>query len=134
MCNFSGYRLIYNDGNIYIEGETNEILVNDVSFAQTSYNLVKGSTYQLEPTIKPDNATNKNLIYTSNDESILTVDNNGLITCIADGITTITVKIGSITKELNVTVGQLYVDGDTIYKDTLYDAVSSFYLANSGIV
>ncbi len=132
VCNFSGYRLIYNDGNIYIEGETNEILVNDVSFAQTSYNLVKGSTYQLEPTIKPDNATNKNLIYTSNDESILTVDNNGLITCIADGITTITVKIGSITKELNVTVGQLYVDGDTIYKDTLYDAVSSFYLANSG--
>lgn len=132
VCNFGGYRLIYSDEKIYIEGETNEILVNDVSFAHTSYNLVKGSTLQLEPTIKPDNATNKNLIYKSNDESILTVDENGLITCISDGSTTITVKIGSITKELEVTGGQLYVDGDTIYKDTLYDAVSSFYLTNSG--
>ncbi len=132
VCNFGGYRIIYNGQKMYVEGETNEILVSDVSFDQTTYNIVKDATLQMNPTITPSNATNKNLIYISDDESIAKVDDKGLVTGVGNGTTNITVKTGSITKKLEIIVGQIYVDGDTIYKDTLYDAVSSYYLVSSG--
>lgn len=45
--------------------------------------------------------------YTSNDESIVTVDNNGIIKGVSEGSTSIIVKNGNKTKEINVTVTNL---------------------------
>ncbi|MDO5971799.1 T9SS type A sorting domain-containing protein [Flavivirga aquimarina] len=50
-----------------------------------------GETQQLTTTIYPTNATNQNVIYTSNNTSVATVDANGLITAIGYGATAITV-------------------------------------------
>lgn len=45
--------------------------------------------------------------YTSNDQSIVTVNNNGIIKGISEGSTSIIVKNGNKTKEINVTVTNL---------------------------
>jgi Bacterial Ig-like domain (group 2) len=46
---------------------------------------------QLIATITPDDATDKTINWSSSDEAIATVDNNGLVTAISGGIATITV-------------------------------------------
>ncbi|MBR3703869.1 MAG: S8 family serine peptidase [Oscillospiraceae bacterium] len=51
----------------------------------------KGGTAQLSCTFDPWYSNHKDLIWTSSDESVATVDQNGKVTAIADGICTITV-------------------------------------------
>ncbi|MBQ8101064.1 MAG: Ig-like domain-containing protein, partial [Paludibacteraceae bacterium] len=61
---------------------------------------------QLTATIAPANATNKQLTWTSADETIATVSSEGLVTPVAGGTTTITVTTadGSFTATCSVTV------------------------------
>lgn len=54
--------------------------------------LIKGQIHYLECTFKPIEALNKNLIYTSFDNSVATVAPNGKITAVDGGTTTITVS------------------------------------------
>lgn len=49
------------------------------------------TTQQLTATITPANATNKNVTWTSNNTGIATVSDNGLVTAVAPGTTTVTV-------------------------------------------
>ena len=49
-------------------------------------------TYQLEWNIFPSDAVNKLVSFSSSDESVLTIDRNGLVTTKAVGIVTITIK------------------------------------------
>ena len=64
-----------------------------------------GETSTLEATIIPDNATNKNITWTSENENIASVD-NGVVTAIGEGETTITVitEDGEKTATCNITV------------------------------
>lgn len=50
-----------------------------------------GETFKLIPTINPSDATNKNVTFTSSDEGVATVDENGVVTGVNTGVTTITV-------------------------------------------
>ena len=52
-----------------------------------SVSLIKDGTYQLETAVTPNTAINKTLTYTSNNESIATVSNTGLIAGVAGGTT-----------------------------------------------
>ncbi|MFQ9515238.1 MAG: Ig-like domain-containing protein [Eubacterium sp.] len=64
-------------------------------------------TSQLEININPTNAADKSVIWTSSDENIATVDENGLVTAVKAGIATITVTSVSnpeVTKECKVAV------------------------------
>ena len=49
-----------------------------------------GETLQLEFTLQPDNATDRTVTWSSADENILRVDENGAVTAIAAGKTTVT--------------------------------------------
>lgn len=49
-------------------------------------------TYQVQPVITPDNATNKTLEYASADPSVATVSRDGLISAVNNGETTVTVS------------------------------------------
>ena len=82
-----------------------EIPVTSVSLVQTEIELMEGDEFTLNATVKPDNATNKNLIWTSSDESVATVD-DGKVTAVMAGTATITVKTdeGAKTATCNVTV------------------------------
>lgn len=68
------------------------IKVTGLTVEPTSVTLKKGGTKQITAKVQPDNASNKEVTYTSSDTKIATVSENGLIKAIAKGTATITVK------------------------------------------
>ena len=67
------------------------IHVSSVSLDASSLELSIGDTYTFKATVLPENATNKELIWSSSDDSVVSVDND-TITAIKEGKATITVK------------------------------------------
>lgn len=67
------------------------INVDGISLNTTHLNLIVGSSSTLSATITPDNATNKNVQWSSSEPSIVTVDNNGKVTAKKRGTAIITV-------------------------------------------
>ena len=65
-------------------------LATSISLNQTSATLYLNQTIQLTATVSPYNATDKSVVWSSFDSSIATVSENGLVTAIAPGYTTIT--------------------------------------------
>ena len=66
--------------------------VTEVSLDQSEiYFTESGQQIQLHATVYPDDATNKRVFWTSFDESVATVDEDGVVTAVGNGETTITV-------------------------------------------
>ena len=84
-----------------------EIPVTSVSLDQTAVELAEGGEVTLTATVKPDDATNKNVSWTSSNESVATVD-NGKITAVKAGssIITVTTEDGNKSAICEVTVLQ----------------------------
>ncbi len=82
------------------------IPVNSVSLNPTSLGLDVGNTGQLTPTILPNDATNQNVSWSSDQASITSVNSSGLVTAHAVGTATITVATvdGNKTAQATVTV------------------------------
>ena len=74
-----------------------------VTLDKTTLSLAIGESATLTATVKPDDATDKNVIWTSSDESIAKVD-NGKVTAVKSGKATITARCGGKTAECAVTV------------------------------
>ena len=64
--------------------------VKGVKFSQAKAIIFKGDTYTNKPTITPADATNKGLKWTSSNNSVATVDENGKVTAKSKGQVTIT--------------------------------------------
>ena len=79
--------------------------VTGVTLDKETMNLTAGSTGTLTATITPENATNKNLTWTSDNEEVATVS-DGVVTAVAAGTANITVTTaeGSKTATCVVTV------------------------------
>ena len=71
--------------------KVNPIHVTGIILNTKTISLIENETYQLSTIITPDNADNKNLIWTSSDINVATVNSNGLITTLALGNTEIKV-------------------------------------------
>ncbi|MDR2383366.1 MAG: DUF4374 domain-containing protein [Prevotellaceae bacterium] len=101
-----------------------EIPVTSVSLDKDSINLPINGTYQLLATVLPENATNKNLQWNSSNTSIATV-NNGIVTGVAAGTSTITItsESGAFTASCTATI-----------RDTVVEAepVGAFFLSVNG--
>lgn len=69
-----------------------KIAVIGVSLDKKTMNLTEGKNETLIATVKPDNATNKNVIWESSDPNVVTVDKSGNVTAKKAGKATITVK------------------------------------------
>src|SRR5690554_2383591 len=67
------------------------IPVTGVTIDPTTLELQENKTHQLSFKIAPANATNQAVTWTSSDESIVTVDANGLIQAHAEGVADVTV-------------------------------------------
>lgn len=65
--------------------------VTGINLNKTATTINKGATETLTATVAPDDANNKNVIWTSSDEAIATVA-NGVVTAVAKGTATITAK------------------------------------------
>lgn len=83
-----------------------KIAVIRVSLDKKTLNLTEGKNETLIATVKPDNATNKNVIWESSDPNVVTVDASGNVTAKKAGKATITVKTaeGGFTDTCEVTV------------------------------
>ena len=90
---------------IYTADCTVTITVNteSVILDKISLELAVGETAQLTATVKPDDATDKNVIWTSSDESVAKVA-DGKVTAIEAGKATVTAECGGKTAECSVTV------------------------------
>ena len=80
--------------------------VTGVSLNTDSLTLVEGGTATLTATVKPNNATNKNVTWSSDGTSVATVDDTGKVTAISVGSATITATTqdGNKTATCTVTV------------------------------
>ena len=68
------------------------VLVSLVSLSLSETTVRPGDKVQLNATIQPSNATNKTLAWSSSDNSIVTVNDNGLVTAVAPGTATVTAR------------------------------------------
>ena len=65
-------------------------LVTDITLSQTDAKLVRSETLQLDATVLPKDAIYRKLVWTSSDETVATVDRNGLVTAVGMGTAEIT--------------------------------------------
>ena len=64
--------------------------MTSVTLDQSELTIEKTYTAQLSATITPDDADNRTVTWTSDNEEIATVDENGLVTAVGEGTATIT--------------------------------------------
>lgn len=86
--------------------EPSPVAVTGVVLNPESSSVEIGSTVQLSETVSPVNASNKSVTFSSSDELVATVDNNGLVTGVGEGIAQITVTTtdGTFTDISTITV------------------------------
>lgn len=78
--------------------------VQEVTLSDTSLSIQKGGTAALTYGILPEEAVDTGAVYTSADESIATVAEDGTVTAVANGKTTITVTVAGVSADCAVTV------------------------------
>lgn len=107
--------------------------VSSVSLNYSTYTLEEGKSFILVATIKPENAANLKGSWTSNNESVATVDSKGNVKALKEGeaVITFTTEDGGNTAKCNVTVekdddtgndvvseDKVYISGDILYVKT----------------
>lgn len=78
--------------NVKVKAETKTIDVTSVTARISQSQLTVGDTAQITAIVSPANATNKNLTYTSSNENVAFVNQEGKVTAKAAGTAKITVK------------------------------------------
>ena len=66
------------------------VLITNITLNASNLELSKDEQFQLVPTISPSNATNKSLIWNSSSDSIVKVDNYGMVTAVKQGSAAVT--------------------------------------------
>ena len=90
-------KLTYTDGSTVID-------VTGIALDKNEIALKTGDTAKLTATVTPDNATDKTVRWTSSDDAIATVSEDGTITAKKAGTVTITAAAGSFTAKCTVTI------------------------------
>lgn len=95
--------------------DTDSVSVTGISFAKTTVSLKVGDKLKLNPTIKPENASNKNVNYTSSNVGIVNVSKTGEITGVGKGtaIVKATTQDGSYSSMITVNVTAKTSGGQT---------------------
>ncbi|MBR2093616.1 MAG: Ig domain-containing protein, partial [Candidatus Methanomethylophilaceae archaeon] len=81
--------------------------VTGISLDKPSLSIREGMTAKISATVSPSDATDSSIVWTSSDESVAKVDQNGNVTAVKEGSATITAKTndGGYTASCAVTVG-----------------------------
>lgn len=85
------------DGTITIDVVNNsvrEIPVESVTLDEEALELTEGNTATLTATVAPEDATDKTVTWSSDNMDVATVDENGLVTAVAEGTANITATAG----------------------------------------
>lgn len=108
------------------EPEVEQVIsVESVTISKNTAELTIGETLQLSASVSPSSATNKEISWSSSNQSIASVSSSGLITAIGEGLATITASIDGKKAECAVSVKKAYVAVSEIKLDktdmTLYE-------------
>ena len=111
-----------------VEITVKEIVVESVKITSTVTqvnNGINGSKITLTASVSPENATtDKTITWSSDNEEVATVDENGVVTRVSDGKVTISAKAGEKTDSVEITV-KTPVEGDIILTDgTTFDVAN----------
>lgn len=109
----------------YVKEASLEEIEKDVDMQQivldkVSANLIVGNTIKLNANVLPENTTNKNIVWSSENSSIASVTQDGTVTAVSEGNTKIIVKSedGLITNSCNIVVMKIqegvYLEFDEI--------------------
>ena len=95
--------------------------VESVQLNQSTLTLEEGQSASLVATVKPNDATDKSVSWTSSNQGVASVDQNGKVTAIQEGSTIITVKAGDKDAKCTVAVTKktIPVTSITLNKTTL---------------
>ena len=98
------------------------IAVESVTLDKTNVELTEGEIAILNATVKPDNATDKTVTWSSDQPGIAAVSTAGVVTAVAPGEAKITAKAGDATAVCTVTVKKkiIAVESITLDKPSLY--------------
>ncbi len=89
--------------------EKKVVPVTSITLDRTTLTMTEGDTQTLTATVKPDDASDKTVTWTSSNTSVAKVD-GGKVTAVAQGTATITAKAGDKTATCAVTVNPKIVD------------------------
>ncbi len=94
--------------SVYAECEltVEDVPLTGISLKEKDLTMVVGDKYTLVPTLTPGNPTNATLSWKTGNSSIVSVDNNGVVTALSVGQTTITVS-GGQAKPVSIVVNVL---------------------------
>jgi len=113
----------YNNAIDAITGEPKSVTIEDLTLTKEETTLLIGKTEQLYATIYPTTIVNYTLIWSSSNETIVSVSQEGLISGIAVGTATITVETedSSFSASCKVTISAepVAVTGVTLDKSSL---------------
>ncbi|MBR3870142.1 MAG: Ig-like domain-containing protein, partial [Clostridia bacterium] len=103
----------------------NELVeVNDVTIDQGNVNLAEGKEITLTATVKPDNANDKTVTWSTEDTTIVSVDSaTGKVTALAEGVATVTATAGSVSDTCTVTVTSAIEITDVNTEDLVLETV-----------
>ena len=89
------------------------VSVTSISISPTSTSIAKGANLNLIPTILPNNASNKNVTWSSSNTAVATVNSSGIVTGVSVGNVIITVKTSDGNKTATASVS---VSSSDIYE------------------
>lgn len=127
IYNYSGGTLNYctpvvgqNYPSIYrmIQGQTELVDVTGISVSPNNTFLKNGETTQLSATVSPADASNKELIWTSSNESVATVSSTGKVTAHSNGISQITARAANTNISAVATI--------TVKNEPIFDISKAF--------
>lgn len=111
---------------------TSSVMPNAIILNQNEIGIKKGKSYQLVSTVLPEDANNKQVIWTSSDPKIVSVnETTGYITGLKEGSATITVKtlINDVSTDcvVNVTGKNVLISSINIHQKRISVAVGYTY-------
>ncbi len=139
------------EGTSWPYQEAFNVPVTSISVSETEANIEAGKTLELTVTIAPDDARNKTVTWSSSDETVATVSQEGTVTAVKAGEATITATTNdgtgltaSCIVKVNETsgIGNVYADGITVaggkgcitISGTADNIMTSVYTANGTTV
>ena len=93
-----------------VYGDPKEIKVQKISLDNSKLTLPLWEEVQLTAIVSPSDATDKNLTWTSSNESVAVVA-SGVVTAVSEGTTIIKASAGEVSAECTITVEKIVPDG-----------------------
>ena len=106
-------------GEIFGEVEltVKPVLASAVTVTAPAEDMTEGETMQLTAVVDPEATDDKTLVWSSSDESVATVDQNGLVTAVAEGDVTISAACGEVSGSVDIHVKKLIIPATSLTLD-----------------